>query len=157
MGDSVSVKFDSSKVMAGIDDLFERAKAATRPAAQTGAQVFYDEVKLNVQPPRIGIKTGNLSNSIYQVYSKDNSNEARAEYHISWNHAKAPHGHLVEYGHIQTHKVYIGSDGNWYTSKELLPEPKQVGARPFVRPAFGKAGQALAAAERAYFERLNRP
>jgi len=139
-----AIKFDKSGLDAGLDAVLARARAAVRPAAQAGAQVYYNEVKLNVS--RIGKKTGNLDSSIYQVYSKDNSNKDRATYHISWNNQKAPHGHLVEFGHIQTRKVYVGSDGNWYTSKVLLSNPKQVGARPFVRPAFGKSQAALEAA-----------
>jgi len=144
VAEALSIKFDTSGLNARLDALLVKSQAAIRPAAQSGAQLYYDEVKLNVS--RIGKKTGNLAASIYQVYSKDNSSKDRATYHISWNTKKAPHGHLVEFGHIQTRKVYIGSDGNWYTSKALLPNPKQVGARPFIRPAFGKAQAALEAA-----------
>ncbi len=145
MADSVSIKFDQRGADAWLDGVLEKARAATRPAAQAGAQVFYNEVTLNVS--RIGRVTGNLASSIYQVFSKDNSTPDRATYHISWNAQKAPHGHLVEYGHIQTRKVYIGSDGHWYTSPEPLPEPKQVAAQPFVRPAYAKAQEALQAAK----------
>jgi HK97 gp10 family phage protein len=136
---SVSIKFDADKAFAALDNLSETATKAARPAAQAGAQVFYDEVNSNVA--RIKKKTGNLASSIYQVYSKDNSDEKRATYHISWNARKAPHGHLVEYGHIMTRKAYIGSDGNWYTSKVLLASPKQVAAKPFIRPAYDSKAQ----------------
>jgi hypothetical protein len=136
---SVSIKFDAAAAFAGLDRLEEAATTNARPAAQAGAQVFYDEVNLNVS--KIGKKTGNLASSIYQVYSKDNSDEKRATYHISWNARKAPHGHLVEYGHIMTRKAYVGSDGNWYTSKVLLASPKQVAAKPFIRPAYDSKAQ----------------
>lgn len=140
MPDFVSIKFDEAGVLAGLDALAAKHAAAARPAAQAGAQVLYDQVKVNVAG--IGRVTGNLDRSIYQVFSDDNSAPSRATYHVSWNASKAPHGHLVEYGHIQTRKVYVGSDGNWYTSKEPLDQPKLVGARPFLRPAFDAKGRA---------------
>lgn len=136
----IRIEFDDKLLQEQLDQLGKKASELTRPAAQAGAQVLYDEVKLNVS--RIGRKTGNLAASIYQVFSKDNSDDTRSTYHVSWNAKKAPHGHLVEYGHIQTRKVYIGSDGNWYTSNTKLPEPKQVGARPFIRPAYDAKAQA---------------
>ena len=139
----VSIQFDAANALAGLDALESKALAAVRPAAQAGAQVFYNEVKLNVS--KIGKVTGNLDASIYQVFSEDNSSKTRATYHISWNTKKAPHGHLVEFGHIQTRKVYL-KDGQWYTSPEKLPQPKQVAARPFIRPAFAKVTEALNAA-----------
>lgn len=150
MADSFSIKFDDRKLMAALDGIAAGAKANVRPAAQAGAQVFYDEVKLNVA--KIGHKTGNLSSSIYQAFSKDNSDAEHATYHISWNVKKAPHGHLVEYGHIQTRKVYVGSDGNWYTSKTPLPAPKHVAARPFLRPAFDSRAQDALHAAKARWE-----
>lgn len=156
MGKALTIKFDPSLLNQQLDAIGGAALSAVRPAAQAGAQVLYDEVKLNVG--RIKKKTGNLDASIYQAFSADNSrvsgakfggNEAyeHATYHISWNARKAPHGHLVEYGHLMTRKAYIGSDGRWYTSKVKI-EPKLVGARPFLRPAFdAKRVAALQAAE----------
>ena len=145
MGKSFKITFDPRLLNQQLDKMGAGAIAAARPAAQAGAQVLYDEVKQNVG--RIKKKTGNLDASIYQVYSKDNSTEVKATYHISWNARKAPHGHLVEYGHLMTRKAYIGSDGKWYTSQVKI-EPKLVGARPFFRPAYDtKRVAALTAAE----------
>lgn len=150
MGKALTIKFDASAATAKLDVIGATAIAAVRPAAQAGAQVLYDEVQLNVG--RIGKVTGNLAASIYQVFSKDNSTPTLSTYHISWNARKAPHGHLVEYGHLMTHKAYIGSDGKWYTSKVPI-EPKHVGARPFLRPAFDAKQQvALQAAEARWIE-----
>lgn len=148
---SFSIKFDAAGVNAALDELQKQAVTNARPSAQAGAQVLYDEVKLNVG--KIGKVTGNLQASIYQAFSKDNSTDQRATYHISWNAKKAPHGHLVEYGHIMTRKAYIGSNGKWYTSKALLPSPKQVPAKPFIRPAFdAKAQLALEASKAKWLE-----
>ena len=155
MADAFAMALDASAALAGLDALAEKATAAIRHAAQAGAQVFYNEVKLNVG--KIGKVTGNLDASIYQVYSKDNSTPTSATYHISWNTRKAPHGHLVEFGHIQTRKVYLGKDGKWYTSKERLPEPKQVAARPFIRPAYAaKEREALEAARQTLVAEISR-
>lgn len=158
---------DMASLDAMLDAMGDRAEAAARPAAQAASQVLYDEVKRNVSViPR---KSGKLDSAIYQVYSQSNSGEGRATYHVSWNVRKAPHGHLVEFGHVQRYASYIGKDGNWYTAKRpdargkrkprrgasqaekdayyiTLPAPKQVPAVAFVRRAQVKFPQALAAA-----------
>lgn len=154
---SFSLKVDTSSLDELIENMGERADEAARPAAQAMAQVFYDEVKRNVA--QIGRVTGNLERSIYQAFSKDNSGESRATYHVSWNHRKAPHGHLVEWGYMQRYKMYLDSEGNVRPmvrpGMESTPRPsrrasrsekdayyvplpggpKQVGARPFIRKA----------------------
>lgn len=143
---SLTISADTDALDSLLDALADEAEAAARPAAQAGAQVLYDAVMRNVAS--IGKVTGNLGRSIYQVYSKDESGPGSATYHVSWNHVKAPHGWLVENGHLQRYKVYLGKDGKWYTNKNApLPEPKHVGARPFVRPAQALFPQALDAAE----------
>ena len=90
---------------------------------------------------------GLLAKSIYLVFDNDASNENSYTYKISWNSKMAPHGHLVEFGHWMTHKVYKGADGNWYTRKDQpLPAPVWVSARPFLRPTMDSyAGTAIRA------------
>lgn len=158
---------DLSSLNSMLTEMADAAEAAARPAAQAAAQVLYDEVRRNVGA--IPQKTGNLGRSIYQVFSQDHSGEGRATYHVSWNHRKAPHGQLVEFGHIQRYASYIGKDGNWYTAVRpesrgkpkpsrrasqavkdayyvALPAPKQVAAKSFVRAAVSKFPQAEQAA-----------
>jgi Flp pilus assembly protein TadG len=158
---------DMASVTAMLAEMGDAAEAAARPAAQAAAQVLYDEVKRNVAA--IPAKTGRLGQSIYQVYSHANSGEGRATYHVSWNVRKAPHGHLVEFGHIQRYATYIGRDGNFYTAvrpeargkrkpprgasqavKDAyyvpLGSPRQVPAKSFVRTAAVKFPQAAQAA-----------
>lgn len=108
----------------GLDELVAGCEEAARPAAQAGAQVFYNRVKANVT--KIGKVTGNLSSSIYQVYSRDNSGRGVAQYHVSWNQKKAPHGHLVEYGHAQRYVTYVDKRGQWRTlvRPEMAGKPK---------------------------------
>lgn len=144
---------------AAIDHLFnglnENLDRAVRPAAQAGAQVLYEAVKLNVA--RVGKITGNLATSIFQAYSDHSSSPGVAVYAISWNSKKAPHGRLVEFGHIQKFKVYLGKDGKWYTNKDApLSAPVQVGAKPFIRPAMAQFGKAADAMERELLNRVAR-
>ncbi len=150
--------------------------AAVRPAAQASTEVLYQAVKNNLKGRRT--TTGSLAAAIYQVFSDDNSKPGKAVYHISWNARTAPHGHLVEFGHIQRYKVYVGKDGKWYTAVRaemrgkpkprrsapqsvkdayyvLLPNPKQVAAQPFIRPAMYRAGEAAAAGRKKFFEVLD--
>lgn len=155
MSSSVSIKFDPSRAFAALDKLEAAADDNIRPAAQAAAQVLYEEVRLRVPDSkkehyfygkayrtdgtfygvggsnRVGpiapFRPGNLRDSIYQVFSKDNSAEQRATYHISWNKAKAPYGYWVEFG--------FGAG--------------TVPASPFLRPAFDAAGQRAAQAARA--------
>lgn len=151
-----SVGVNLEALDAEIDDMEATLEANVRPAAQAGAEVLYQAVKRNVSA--MGRKTGNLANSIYQAFSQDRSVQsqqgyARATYHVSWNAVKAPHGHLVEFGHMQKFAVYLGKDGKWYTNKAVpLPQPKQVAARPFIRPAMALFGEAQRAMTRRLLE-----
>jgi Bacteriophage HK97-gp10, putative tail-component len=152
VADSFSVNVSLADMFGVLDGIEEEVSQAIRPAAQAGAQVIYDQVKVNVA--KIGKKTGNLSSAIYQAYSKDQSNELLVTYHISWNAKKAPHGHLVENGHIQRFQVVLSKKtGKWITLKNRpLDKPVQVGARPFLRPAFDKADDAYRAVNDKLFE-----
>lgn len=129
-------------------------EAAARPAAQAAAQVLYEDVQRNVA--RIKKKTGNLARSIYQAHSKDRSQGGREVYHVSWNARKAPHGHLVEFGHLQRYEVsHDPKTGRFITHKDRrLATPKQIPGRPFIRPAMAKFPQAMDAARDRMFEEL---
>ena len=150
-----SVKVDLAAFDADMNVFAYTADEAARPAAQAAAQVLYDEVRRNVA--KIKPKTGNLSRAIYQAYSKDNSAQGRATYHVSWNAKKAPHGHLVEFGHLQRYEVtHDPKTGRFITHKDRpLATPKQIPARPFLRPAMVKAQAALDAAEDEFLRRVH--
>lgn len=159
MPDAITIKWDSAGCDAWLDGLEQQAKAAARPAAQAGAQVLYNEVKRRVpvaDAPHVlksgrVIQPGALDKSIYQVYSEDHSNalDGRAVYHVSYNARKAPHGALVEFGHVQKRAVFRGKDGRWYTSKTPLPAPRRVAARPYLRPAWDAVNAAAIEAAKA--------
>lgn len=77
-----------------LDNFAQNLKEQVAPVgAQAMAQVVYDDARNLVSE-----NTGRLKNAIYQVHSKDKSVHGRSEYHVSWNHSKAPHGHLIEFG-----------------------------------------------------------
>jgi hypothetical protein len=177
---TVTMSVDTLSLDALLNQLGDDLEAAVRPAAQAAAQVFYEEVRSNVR--RLGRKTGNLYNAIYQAYSESNSGPGKATYHISWRTSgagiRAPHGHLLEYDHIQRYANYIGRDGKWYTAVRpsmrgkkkpsrrasravkdayYVPRkggPVQVAGKRFIRNAVIKLPEALAAAERKLYDVL---
>lgn len=174
---SFAIKVDTSRIDAIIDGTEQDLRDAARPAAQAMAQVLYDRVKINVAS--MGRVTGNLDKSIYQVYSKDHSSDGHAVYHISWNVKKAPHGHLLEHGHLQRYRVYVGDDGKFHTMVRpnmrgtkkpgrrapqavkdayyvTLPEPRQVPAKAFIRRAMDSESRAIDAGVKVLLERINR-
>lgn len=167
--------------LGGVNSLLARLSSdmegATRAASQAAAQVLYDDVKRNVA--KIGKVTGNLDKSIYQVYSKRQSSENKAVYEVSWNKRTAPHGRLVEYGHIQRYVVRQSNDGKFHTlvrpGMEGKPKPSrrasqavkdayyvlrstplQIAAKPFMRPAMMKFNQAMDAAADKLVEIMNK-
>jgi len=176
MSKSFTIDIDTSSLNALFDELTVEVELAARPAAQAAAQVLYDSVQQNVRG--IGRVTGNLANAIYQAFSESNSAPGIATYHVSWNARKAPHGHLVEFGHIQRYASYIGKDGRWHTAVKpnmrgkprpsrrasqaakdayyvLRPGgPAQVPAKSFIRAAASRFPQALQAAETELLNRI---
>jgi len=147
---SFAMHVDLAGLESTIQDMQTKVQDAARPAAQAAAQVLYDQAKQNAAA--IGRVTGKLSAAIYQAYSQDHSRPGVATYHVSWNASKAPHGHLVEFGHIQRYKVYLGKDGKWHTNKRAPIAPRHVAARPFLRPAWDHIDRAMAAAEAKFHE-----
>lgn len=118
----ISASFDFSKIAAKLDKITQAAGKAMRPAAQAGAQVFYDEVRQRVPvsaaPHKSGKKTynpGTLRKAIYQAFADKESGDGRAMYRVSWNKTHAFYGRFLEFG----------------TSK--------MAAKPFLRPAFDAA------------------
>lgn len=118
----ISIAFDFSKIAAKLDNITKAAEKATRPAAQAGAQVFYDEVKQRVpvsaKSHKSGKKTyspGTLRKAIYQAFADKESGDGKAVYRLSWNKTHAFYGRFVEFG----------------TSK--------MAAKPFLRPAYDAA------------------
>ena len=103
-----------------------------RSMAVAGGEVLRDEAKA-----RVTEHTGRLKNAIYLAYRDAHSTEKVVMYSVSWNAKKAPHGHLVEFGHWQVHPARKDQSGEWVSDPtKLLKEPRWVPADPFLRPAF---------------------
>jgi len=174
---SFSISADMSELDALLDGMEGDVIAAVRPAAQAAAQVLYNDVVANVQ--KIKRHTGNLQSSIYQAFSQSNSGEGFATYHVSWNAKKAPHGHLVEFGHLQRYQYYKTPNGQIrpmvrpemqgkpkpgrrasQSAKDAyyvtLPSPVQVPAKPFIRPAAAKFNAAMEAAKAELYRRMDK-
>lgn len=145
----MKIAIDLKQFKESLDQEREKVRAATRPAAQAGAQVIYDQARLNVPVSKKGhwfygtsfkktgqkywFESGSLRNSIYQVYSKDNSSDSKATYHVSWNRTKAPYAWMVEFG----------------TSRAP--------AHPFLGPAIiEKSAEAAQAMKQKFIERVNK-
>jgi hypothetical protein len=170
--------FSISLNTAGLEDYFralgDDAQAAVRPAAQAGAEVLYQAARANVA--KIERRSGRLAGSIYQAYSRSESDRDTATYYVSWRTngnggPRAPHGHLIEHGHWQYYVVYRDKAGRMRTAirPEMRGKPKPKGrrrsravmdsyyqplpggprwvpAQPFIRPAMAKSAAALDAA-----------
>lgn len=108
MGMKISINMQKFKQEMAAE--LEVLRKATRPAAQAGAQIVYERAKqlapvsdaahmFQIEGRVYGpFKPGNLRDSIYQAFSKDNSYADVSTYHVSWNADKAPYGAMVEVG-----------------------------------------------------------
>jgi len=88
----------------------DKLHAATRPAAQSGAEIIYQRARINapvsedshffyIRGKKYGpYAPGTLRDAIYQVFSKDNSFKDVSTYHISFNKSEAPYGFIVHNG-----------------------------------------------------------
>lgn len=138
------------------------------------AQAFYESAKRNVPIGKSGhwfhgtsfkstgqkywFDAGTLSRSIYQTYSKGNSKKDGVQtYHIAWNHKKAPYGFMVEFGYMQRYEISFDPKTKRFTTHKdrPLPSPRQVAARPFMRPAKAQAPAAFAAGKEVLARALN--
>lgn len=129
MADSFNVRFDGRGLHVRLDRIARAVSSAARPAAQAGAQVFYEQVKVNVpvslhphyfygrnsrkSGDRYYFDPGALRDAIYQVFVPELSGDGYAHYRISWNHLKAPYGHMVEFGtlHADPHPFVRSARG----------------------------------------------
>jgi len=119
-------------------------ESLARRMAVEGGVLLRDAAKSNARMAanEEGVPTrGVLSNAILLAYDKRNSTQTMFTYNVAWDSKKAPHGHLVEFGHWQTHVVYKGANGEWYTRKDMpLDTPKWIAARPFLGPTMDSYG-----------------
>lgn len=140
-------KVDFSGAVAGLQILRGPARESfARRVAVSGGRMVRNEAKLlapkgeaeaqYTQPYGGSKNPGLLADSIYVAYDEKGSSSTNFIYSVSWNHKRAPHGHLIEFGHWQPYRVVFDkSKGQWITLKDK-PRPKKIAARPFLGPAF---------------------
>lgn len=155
MADPIQAKADFSGALAGLDRLKGALRESlARSMAVAGGKVLRDEAKLLA--PK---ETGLLESAIYLAYKQNRSSSSQQVYSVTWNAKKAPHGHLIEFGHWRYNKIING-----YPQKSLregltkghgpqdhvppgaLDAPVWVSAHPFLRPALDSAGERAKAA-----------
>lgn len=108
----------------------------------TGGRVLRDEAirRVPVGRKENGSRNpGLLKSAMYVAYNKEMSILAHKQiYVVSWNRTVAPHGHLIEFGHLMPYRVVkSGTNGYYMTRKDLpYPTPRIVPAYPFLRPAW---------------------
>ena len=118
-------------------------ESTLRSAAHAGAEVFYDEMKL-----RAPVDQGTLRDSVYRWHDDAYSKDGKQRYVIGPNKSKAPHWHLVEFGHWRVNVVTRLPNGQIVATTERLKDPVWVPAAPFIRPTFdAKVQMAIAAAK----------
>lgn len=149
MTDGFAAKADMRGVFAGLDKLGgDIATHLARSMGVAGGQVLRDEAKLFAP-----VESGLLKSAIYLAYKENKSSKEQVTYSVTWNAKKAPHGHLVEFGHWRYNKIINGypqkslkpglTKGNGPQDHEgpgALDKPVWMPAHPFLRPAIDSAG-----------------
>jgi len=124
-------RVDLSGAFLGLDKLAGMANSVARSMGVAAGQLVRNEAKA-----RAPVDDGTLRDAIYLAYRDGESTDSVVVYSVTWNSKKAPHGHLLEFGHWRTNVLAQGDDGKWRATKELLPEPVWTAAHPFLRPAY---------------------
>lgn len=160
------LKVDFQQAFDRLDGLAGAAKEhLPRSMAVATGTVFRDEAKARApvydgstalkggsnvkRPPKPGL----LQEAIYLAFSESRSapESGIATYSVSWNSSRAPHGHLLEFGHWRFNEIRGG-----YPKEDRLVDPKWVSAHPFLRPAYDAMGRvAIQAGMNRGRERMN--
>lgn len=142
------IKFDFEEAFKRLDGLAAAAKEhLPRSMLVAAGKIVRDDAKA-----RAPVKSGTLRDAIYLAYAEDRSlpQIGQFTYSVAWNAAKAPHGHLEEFGHWRYNKP--NGRGGWMKSLKpgltrgdgesshegpgKEPVPKWTPAHPFLRPAY---------------------
>lgn len=110
-------------ILKGLDGLLEiREPIARAMGVAMGKEVRDEAVQRapELKPGDEGYdnqRRGQLKEAIYLAFDGRRSvlNLGHYVYQVSWNAKKAPHGHLVEFGHWMSYAYARGEDGKFYT------------------------------------------
>lgn len=150
---SKSFKFEST--ISGVLNELDAGvrEKVLRPAAYAGARVLYDMLLANTP-----VKKGIMKGAVYHWHDDGRSppNGYNQWYSVGVNMKKAPHWHLLEFGHKRINVVVKLPDGSWRPFRRRLHTPRWVAAQPFLRPTW-LAGErpAVEAMRNRLKERLN--
>lgn len=145
---------DISSVISGLEKLGAAQESIARSMGAAMGVEVRDEAKIRVP---VGTEDGGsitpglLKSAIYVAYDDQRRllNPGAYRYTVSWNSKKAPHGHLVEFGHWMPYKYVRDDDGNYWTIDQPNPANDAggfwVNAKPFLGPAFDAKLPRLAA------------
>lgn len=129
----MKIEFDASAVLKNLAALADPVHSVARHMGVAVGSAMRDEAKANVNSV-----TGKLKSAMVLKYDGAPAAGGSVRYVVTWNRKKAPHGHLVEFGHRITHEVLRLPDGSIRTGNKLPPaEWRDVAAKPFLRPALG--------------------
>lgn len=153
MANTKRTSVDISSLLGGLDKLGGAKESIARAmGAAMGIEVRDEaQVRVPVGTDEGGsITPGLLKSAIYVAYDDQRRllNPGAYRYTVSWNSKKAPHGHLIEFGHWMPYQYARTADGDYYTPKPLTALPGQgfwVNAQPFLGPAFDAKLPRLAA------------
>lgn len=137
-------RFDASELYAGFDKLTAAKEPIARAMGVAMGQAVRDEAKVRVPVgTHFGgaLTPGLLRDAIYLAYDARRNvlNESVYRYVVSWNSSKAPHGHLIEFGHWMPYIYATDKSGHYWTPQPLKEQPNGpfwVAAEPFLGPAF---------------------
>lgn len=135
---------DAKSIFDGLERLGDMRESLTRKMGVAGGAVYRDDAKA-----RAPVKEGKLRDAIYLAYRDKESTATNTVYSITWNSKKAPHGHLIEFGHWRYNKIINGRPQKSlvagkrrgkgpqdHAGRGALKVPKWVMAEPFLGPAF---------------------
>lgn len=110
-------------IVKGLGKLMQIREPVARAMGVAMGKVVRDEAVARapeLKPGQEGYdnqRRGQLKEAIYLAYDGRRTilNAGHYVYQVSWNAKKAPHGHLVEFGHWMAYKWAHGEDGRFYT------------------------------------------
>lgn len=160
-----AIKADLRGILTNFAEEFQ--SKVVRSAVRAGALVFQDEMQVRAPVGNPNESTdpnyqpGTLRDSIYHYYDVRNSVFGKHIYYVGPNKKKAPHWHMIEYGHFRYNFV-TGKKGEYIiATKDRLkdipgnPDKKFVPAVPFVRPTWeAKSGAAIDAMTSRMLQRI---
>lgn len=110
-------------IIKGLGQFLEIREPLARAMGVAMGQVVRDEAIVRAPELKPGDegydnqRRGQLKEAIYLAFDGRRSvlNAGHYVYQVSWNAKKAPHGHLVEFGHWMAYKFARGEEGKFYT------------------------------------------